>query len=201
MLTALGQKCHIKAYFLLTEEAGTWDLRMFPEAFLSISPNPWSPTDLSAETQITVKRTKRLFKDKPCEHWPTGWPSSYAATRDLVCQVVERAVKQGKLQSRGTDKRQFEIFSADVMIDADARACLIECNFGCVMFDPLIGQPLTTIGLRTYQTLYESQGDACEVNDHAMIADTVSLVFDKSDLTKRKAIKWEVIGTFSRSDE
>ena len=87
------------------------------------------------------------------------------------------------------------------MIDEASRPWLIECNFGCVMFDPKIGQPLTTIGLKTYQALYESQGDACEVNDHAMIADTVSLVFDKSDSTTKKTNKWELIGTYSTSGD
>jgi nicotinamidase-related amidase len=200
MLTTQGQKCHIKAYFLLTEDNGTWELRVYPEAFLSISPNPWSPTDLSFETQVTVKRTKRLYKDVPCELWPSGWPSSYTAMTKLVCEVVHRAFDQGKLQSRGPEKRQFEIFSADVMIDAASQPWLIECNFGCVMFDPKIGQPLTTIGLRTYQALYESQGDACEVNDHKMIADTVSIAFDKASSAAYKAIKWELIGSYSLNE-
>lgn len=194
-LAASGQKCHIKSYFLLTEAAGTWELRMYPEAFLSVSPNPWSTMDLSMETQVTVKRTKRIHKEKECELWP-GWPSSYNTVRELVSHAVKQAVIKGKLRSRDAAVQQFEIFSADVMMDTDGRGWLIECNFGCVMFDPLIGQPLTTIGLKTYQKLYESQGDSCEVNDHNMLADTVKLVF-KNDKTTR----WEAIGKFNASDQ
>ncbi|KAL3925326.1 MAG: hypothetical protein SGILL_000483 [Bacillariaceae sp.] len=196
MLTKRGEKCHIKGYFLLTEDAGSWKLYMYPEAFLSVSPNPWSPTDLTPETQITVKRTKRLFKDQPCALWPNGWPASYSVTKDVVSHVVDRAVKQGKLQSRGEGKRQFEIFSADIMIDETLRPWLIECNFGCVMFDPKIDQPLTTVGLKTYQRLYDTQGEACEVNDHVMIGDTVTLVFEDETPCKKK-VKWESIGTYS----
>ncbi|KAG7338628.1 tubulin-tyrosine ligase family protein [Nitzschia inconspicua] len=192
MLTALNQKCHIKSYFLLVEDAGTWELRMYPEAFLSVSPNTWTTTDLSTETQITVKRTRRLYKNQDCDLWP-GWPSSYSTVRDLVVQTVERAVTKAKLGTRGQSTRQFEIFSADVMVDTSGRGWLIECNFGCVLFDPKIGQPLTTIGLQTYQKMFESQGDTCEVNDHAMIAETVKLVFDQS-----RTSKWELVGTFSQ---
>jgi hypothetical protein len=195
LLTTSGCKCHIKAYFLLTEDAGQWQLRMYPEAFLSVSPNRWTPTDLSMETQITVKRTRRLFKGEECTIWPSGWPSSYEKVRDLVRQVVDRAVQIGKLQSRGSVKRQFEIFSADVMIDEQYRPWLIECNFGCVLFDPKIGQPLTTTGLKRYQELYESQGEAAEVNDHNMLADTVSLIFDQESESST-CVKWELIGQY-----
>jgi hypothetical protein len=167
---------------------------MYPEPFLSVSPNAWSPDDLSMETQITVKRTKRLFKGQECTIWPSGWPSSYDKVRDIVCQVVKRAVETGKLQSRSSVKRQFEIFSADVMIDDQYHPWLIECNFGCVMFDPNIKQPLTTIGLKTYQQLYDTHGDAVEVNDHRMLADTVSLMFD--EVNDSNSIKWELVGKY-----
>jgi nicotinamidase-related amidase len=189
-LTTLGQKCHIKAYFLLTENSGRWDLFMYPEAFLSVSPNMWEKTDLTTETQVTVKRTRRIYKNQDCDLWP-GWPSSHHSVTRVVAHAVERAVAKGKLQSRDSVKQQFELFSADVMVDASGREWLIECNFGCVMFDPKIGQPLTTIGLKTYQGLFESQGDACEVNDHVMIADTVALIFKEATATK-----WELIGNF-----
>lgn len=206
-LTINNQKCHVKSYFLLVEDhEGLWQLRMYPEAFLSVSPNKWSPNDLSAETQITIKRTTRLYKDRGCPQWE-GWPSSYSLVKNVVCEVVKRAVVQGKLKSRNQDAkedatapttttttaRQFEIFSADVIVDTSAKAWLIECNFGCVLFDPKIGQPLTTIGLRTYQSLYEVEGDKVEINDHRMLADTVGLIFDG---TPEEEIKWELVGSY-----
>lgn len=209
-LTHQGHKCHIKSYFLLFEDgSGIWDLHMYPEAFLSVSTNPWSPNDLRPETQITVKRTERLFKGKPCSQWD-GWPSSYDSVRTIVSQVVEKAVAQGKLQSRSKTavlsvgdsdhqplrQRQFEIFSADVMVDVYHRPWLIECNFGCVMYDPNIGQPLTTIGLRTYQRLYKEQGEAAQVNDHTMIAEAMRLVFGPERTTSKKDFNWELVGTY-----
>ena len=45
-----GRKCHIKFYILLicAEDGVCWDLYTYKSAFLSISPNKWSP-DVSAQ--------------------------------------------------------------------------------------------------------------------------------------------------------
>mmetsp|Transcript_12402 Transcript_12402/g.29803 ORF Transcript_12402/g.29803 Transcript_12402/m.29803 type:complete len:689 (-) Transcript_12402:221-2287(-) len=228
-LTNDGRKCHIKSYFLLTEDNhGNWELRMYPEAFLSQSPNVWSQLDLSPETQITVKRNKRLYKRRPEPKFDC-WPSAHRSIRKIVCQVVETAISKGKLQSRNskvsttgssvdnkndevpspsetTTTRQFEIFSADVIFDEDERPWLIECNFGCVLYDPNINQPLTTIGLRTYQRLCEDHGaDKVEVNDHEMIADAMDIVFGSFVTTGMtgslpngvgEVSKFELVGTY-----
>jgi len=54
-----GRKVHIKFYVLLVgmEDGKTWKLYTFKDGYLSISPNKWSPQDLSKETQITIIRT------------------------------------------------------------------------------------------------------------------------------------------------
>jgi hypothetical protein len=91
---------------------------------------------------------------------------------------------------------QFEIFSADIMVDTSHKAWLIECNFGCVLFDPTIGQPLTTAGLVQYQRLYNVQGEDSVVNDHRMLADTVALMFDDNNEQSKETNKWEVVGTY-----
>jgi hypothetical protein len=199
-----GKKCHVKAYFLLKEHGGEWILHMHPEAFLSKGTVPWSPDDLSMEAQVTVKRHTRLFKRRECPEWK-GWPMAYDAAKELVSKVVQTAVSEGKLQSRLSCSCQFEIFSADIFLDTSYKAWLIECNFGCVLFDPTVGQPLTTTGLREYQRQYDLHGEAAVINDHDMIADTVHYIFETSSSeddsktttpSTAATTKWEVIGTF-----
>jgi hypothetical protein len=80
--------------------------------------------------------------------------------------------------------------------DTSHKAWLIECNFGCVLFDPTIGQPLTTAGLVQYQRLYNVQGEDSVVNDHRMLADTVALMFDDNNEQSKETNKWEVVGTY-----
>jgi hypothetical protein len=188
LLTNAGHKCHIKAYFLLKEEYEQWSLMMYPEAFLCVGTVPWSDSDLSPEAQVTIKRNVRLYKRQECPQWK-GWPLAYDSCKDLVAQVVQNAVSQKKLQPR--KQLQFEIFSADIMIDTSHKAWLIECNFGCVLFDPTIGQPLTTTGLMQYQRLYDTHGEAAVVNDHEMITDTAAMIFDQSTDTK-----WDSVASF-----
>ena len=99
----------------------------------------------------------------------------------------------------------------DVIFDKDERPWLIECNFGCVLYDPNINQPLTTIGLRTYQRLCEDHGaDKVEVNDHEMIADAMDIVFgsrvttDATDSSPNDVVgnvsnKFELVATYPTS--
>jgi nicotinamidase-related amidase len=55
LLTDDGRKCHMKFYSLLhCNEDGLWELYTFREAYLSTSPNQWSPTDISSDTQLTI---------------------------------------------------------------------------------------------------------------------------------------------------
>lgn len=65
----------------------------------------------------------------------------------------------------------------------------------CV-FDPTIGQPLTTAVLLQYQRLYDVQGEDAVVNDHRMLADTVALIFDDNNEQSKETNKWEVVGTY-----
>jgi hypothetical protein len=124
-----GEKCHIKFYNLLIGEADgqTWKLYSYKDGYLSISPQPWSPTDLSKETQVTIIRTKRI-NDWP--HWDRVYPKCCAGVKT----VLERAVAQGKLEGR--PKLQFEIISADFIVTADFNVYLLEFNTGPVLKDP-----------------------------------------------------------------
>merc|ERR1711862_217623 len=104
LLYTNGEKCHIKFYnMLLCKDDGiTWQVYCYKDGYLSISPKPWSNTDLSKETQVTIIRTKRI------NDWP-HWKAVYPKCKEGVRTVVERAVEQGKLEAR--NKVQFEIIS------------------------------------------------------------------------------------------
>eukprot|EP00747_Dinoflagellata_sp_TGD_P166066 gnl/TRDRNA2_/TRDRNA2_188294_c0_seq1.p1 gnl/TRDRNA2_/TRDRNA2_188294_c0~~gnl/TRDRNA2_/TRDRNA2_188294_c0_seq1.p1 ORF type:complete len:534 (+),score=100.80 gnl/TRDRNA2_/TRDRNA2_188294_c0_seq1:81-1682(+) len=124
-----GEKCHIKFYNLMIGEADgvTFKVYCYKDGYLSISPKAWSPTDLSKETQVTIIRTKRI------NDWP-AWPLVYPRCKQGVQTVVERAVKQRKLEGR--DKKQFEIISADFIVSNNHDVYLLEFNTGPVLKDP-----------------------------------------------------------------
>ncbi|CAK0912214.1 unnamed protein product, partial [Prorocentrum cordatum] len=125
-----GRKCHIKFYVLLMclEDGVTWKLFTYKEGYLSISPNRWSPTDLSKETQVTIIRSERIGGWK-------AWPSAYPKCKASVAQVMSTAVSEGKLEGR-MGKRQFEILSADFMVDTHGAVWLFEFNMSPVLKDP-----------------------------------------------------------------
>ena len=130
LLTDDGKKCHIKFYVLLVgfEDGVRWNLYTFKDGYLSISPNKWSPTDLSKDTQVTIIRTERIGSWK-------AWPESYPKCKAVVAEVIERAVSQGKLEGR-LGKTQFEIFSADFIVDTHGDVWLFEFNMSPVLKDP-----------------------------------------------------------------
>lgn len=125
-----GRKCHIKFYVLLMglEDTVTWNLYTYKEGYLSISPNKWSPTDLSKETQVTIIRSERIGD------WE-AWPSAYPKCKAAVAKVMNKAVTEGKLEGR-VGKRQFEILSADFMVDTHGDVWLFEFNMSPVLKDP-----------------------------------------------------------------
>lgn len=116
-----GRKGHIEFYVLLVGEPyGTsWAVYSFSEGYLSISPNQWSPTDCSKDTQVTIIRSERIGKWR---HWRPIYPNSQAA----VETVIRKAVEQGKLEGR--PQKQFEILSADFILDTDMNAYMLEFN-------------------------------------------------------------------------
>jgi len=144
-----GRKCHIKFYvFLLCYEDGVrWHLYTFKDGYLSISPNRWTPEDISKETQVTIIRSERVGDWKP-------WASAYPKCKAVVAQVMNRAVSEGKLEGR-LGKKQFEILSADFIIDTSGAVWLFEFNMSPVLKDPQ---------------------DAPKVNDADMIRGALSIV-------------------------
>lgn len=151
-----GRKSHIKFYVFLMclPDGKTWRLYTFKEGYLSISPNPWSPEDISKETQVTIIRSERIGGWR---HWPHVYPKC----KERVGKVIERAVAQGKLEGR-LGKTQFEIMSADFCVDKDYGVWLLEFNMSPVLKDP---------------------EDAPKVNDADMINGALSIVapWDQGD--------------------
>ncbi|CAE7435849.1 unnamed protein product [Symbiodinium sp. CCMP2592] len=149
LLTDDGRKCHIKFYVLLVgfEDGVRWHLYTFQDGYLSISPNKWSPTDLSKDTQVTIIRTERIGGWK-------AWADAYPKCKAVVAEVIERAVALGKLEGR-LNKVQFEIFSADFIVDTRGDVWLFEFNMSPVLKDPK---------------------DAPKVNDADMVRGALSIV-------------------------
>lgn len=125
-----GCKCHIKFYVLLIcmADAQTWEVYTLKDGYLSVSPNPWSPEDLSKDTQVTIIRTQRILGWKP-------WPTVYPKCKANVAEVIRRSVAHGKLEGR-PGKKQFEILSADFIVDTRGDVWLFEFNMSPVLKDP-----------------------------------------------------------------
>lgn len=128
LLTSDGCKQHVKFYNLLVEAGGTWRIYTYRDGYLCYSPMKWSAEDTSTETQVTIVRNKRLSDAQ----W-SAWPEAYPKFQGAVVEMVGNAVRAGKLQER--NKHQFEIFSADFMLDASGRAWFLEFNMDCVLRD------------------------------------------------------------------
>ena len=171
-----------------------WQLYMHDLYYLATADKPWSPADTSDEAQITTMRTHRLYPDHP---WRLEWKLTQKCRQNMQI-VLQRAVEQGKLQSthvtnknaaannngetKGRKKLdhphaalQFEINSADWMLDQDGRMYLIECNGIPVLYDAGMPQALVTRGLKLYDRLYQENPDTAVVNDHDLIQEALGL--------------------------
>jgi len=145
-----GKKVHFKFYNLLVGYPdASWHLYTYTDGYLSVSPNMWSPADLSKETQVTIIRSDRS------SGWHV-WNESYPQCRAAVAKVIGRAVEQGKLEPRAQGKSQFEIFSADFLVDELGTPWFFEFNMSPVLKDP---------------------ADSPTTNDGDMITGALSIVF------------------------
>jgi len=126
LLTDDGRKTHLKFYVLLIceDDGVTWTLYTYRGALLSISPKPWSPTDLCQDTQITIHR--HPVPPNETEGWKQHWESVYDKCKAGTSEVIERAISTGKL--KGRSKKQFEVFSVDWMPDVDGNIWMFEFN-------------------------------------------------------------------------
>ena len=200
MLTNDGHKCHVKVYCLLrcSEDDGTgvsWTLYTCKDCYLSVAPKVWSPTDVSHEAQITTLRNKRLKPGHAADNFK-AWPGVYGKCQTLIADIVGRAIDQGRLRGR-EGKAQYEIFSADFILDESEKLWCIEFNFTPVLYDPRANQPLTTRGLKLYDDLHKKNGDETEIDDGKMISDAVVLIFGRQDNEKMPSENslWELCAT------
>jgi len=161
-----GRKCHIKFYVLLIgmEDGVRWHLYTFKDGYLSISPNVWSAEDTSKETQVTIIRTEKI---KGWEAWDAAYPKCKAS----VGKVINNAVSQGKLEGR-LGKKQFEILSADFIVDTNGDVWLFEFNMSPVLKDP---------------------HDAPKVNDADMIRGALHIVSPCEGGTEDE---WDFVGEY-----
>ena len=126
LLTDDGHKTHLKFYVLLIceDDGMTWTLYTYRGALLSISPKPWSPSDLSQDTQITIHRHPEL--PAVTEGWKQHWEAVYDKCKAGTSEVIKRAISTGKL--KGRPKKQFEVFSVDWMPDTYGNIWMFEFN-------------------------------------------------------------------------
>ena len=199
LTTSDKKKCHVKAYFLLKEQYGQWQVFMYPKAFLCSTASPWSPTDLRPEAQVVQSREILLTKRQNCAEWK-GWPTACESMKEVIRKVVKRCLDGGKMKSRtvdGVPTTQFELFCAEMLVDASHKAWLLRCDLGCLLFDPAVEQKDTSSELDEYRQQYELHGHEAVVNDHVMINDTLDLILGEGDDSPSKASnKWEMIETF-----
>lgn len=127
LVTDDGRKTHLKFYVLLIcdDDAETWTLYTYKGALLSISPNVWSPTDLSHDTQITIHRHPE--PPELTDGWKQHWESTYDKCKRGTAEVIEKTITSGKLKGR-RNKKQFEVFSVDWMPDTHGNIWMFEFN-------------------------------------------------------------------------
>ena len=188
-----------------------WQLYMHDLFYLATANRPWSPDDLSDDVQITTMRTHRLYPDNP---WRVQWNLTETCRANMQT-VLQRAVEQGKLQpshlsSSTTSKQsssqqpqtksnpaaalQFEVNSADWMLDEDGRMYLIECNGIPVLYDAGMPQDLVTKGLQLYDRLYKENPDTAVVNDHDLLQEAIGLALTG---TLPKTSLWKHVATIA----
>lgn len=127
LLTDDGHKTHLKFYILLicNEDGTSWTLYTYKGALLSISPNPWSPIDLSHDTQVTIHRHPEPPNET--EGWKQHWDRVYDQCKRGTIEVINNAIDSGRLKGR-RGKKQFEVFSVDWMPDEHGNIWMFEFN-------------------------------------------------------------------------
>ena len=183
LLTDDGKKAHLKFYVLLVcEEDGiSWTLYTYRGALLSISPNPWSPQDLSQDTQVTIHR--HHVPPQETEGWKQHWESTYKKSQDATAEIIGKAISQGRLKGR-QGKKQFEVFSADWMPDQFGNIWMFEFNMSPAVCQAEFDDP----GKR------DARRDALMRHDVDMLREALSIVLPWEGCTTLGA--WDLTATF-----
>lgn len=165
LLTDDGHKAHLKFYVLLIGESDglSWGLYTYLGALLSISPRPWTSTDLSHDTQITIHR----HPEPPSEvkGWGQHWTDVYTKCKTGTTEVIKKAIKEGKL--KGRHKKQFEVFSVDWMPDELGNIWMFEFNMSPAIAQPEYDDPSVRDDRRNFLMQH----------DEMMLQEALSIVF------------------------
>jgi hypothetical protein len=187
LLTDDGRKTHLKFYVLLIceDDGVTWTLYTYKGALLSISPQPWSPTDLSHETQVTIHRHPEHPKDT--EGWKQHWDTVYDKCKQGTATIIKKAIASGKLKGR-KNKKQFEVFSCDWMPDEDGHVWMFEFNMS----------PAVAVASKGYDSPSrrgKSRRQYLIEHDENMLREALAIVipYDGND---NKESEWDLAGTF-----
>ena len=186
LLTDDGRKTHLKFYVLLTcEEEGTWSLYTYRGALLCISPTPWSATDLSHDTQITIHRHPE--RPSETEGWKQHWEKVYEKSKQGTAEIIGRAIASGKLKGR-KNKKQFEVFSCDWMPDENGNIWMFEFNMSPAVSQKEFDCPSKRDARREY--LME--------HDENMLREALAIVIPDDSSKESEALggEWELAGTF-----
>ena len=168
LLTDDGRKAHLKFYILLIgEDDGTWKLYTYKGALLSISPQPWSPTDLSQDTQVTIHRHPQAPSET--EGWKQHWESVYEKCKKGTFEVIEKAIISGKLKVRS--KKQFEVFSVDWMPDKHGNIWMFEFNMSPAVSQKEFDNP----------SQRDERRDYLMNHDYLMLKEALSIVLPFED--------------------
>ncbi|VEU35765.1 unnamed protein product [Pseudo-nitzschia multistriata] len=185
-------KCHVKTYQWIgcTKDEATnkisWQLYIHDLYYLAIADEPFDPSNVSDEVQITTMRRRRLYADHP---WRVQWDLTMKCQTNMET-ILRRAIEQGKLQCHPPSSEiegqrtaenaalQFEVMSADWMLDEDGNMFFIECNGTPVLYDPSISQPLTTRGLNLYDGLCREDPEGAVVNDSDLLREAIGLALN-----------------------
>ena len=185
-----GRKVHVKFYVLLLCEAdGTsWKLFTYKGSLLSISPNRWSPGDLSHDTQITIHR----HSEPPAstKGWGRHWPGIYEKCKAGTLAVIQRAVEKGNLKGR-LGKRQFEVFSADWMGDTHGNVWLFEFNMSPALCRAFQDFDKAAPGSSTDST----RRSELMLHDEKMLREALAIVLPWDGGEMRGL--WDLAGSFS----
>ena len=186
LLTDDGRKTHLKFYVLLVceEDGVTWTMYTYRGALLSISDVPWDPTDLSHDTQVTIHRHPQHPSET--EGWKQHWPRVYERAKQGTAQIIESAIKSGKLKGR-SNKKQFEVFSCDWMPDVDGNMWMFEFNMSPAVSQQEFDDDSKRDARREYLMKH----------DENMLREALAIVFPLGSSKKETDGEWEIAGNFS----
>mmetsp|Transcript_35002 Transcript_35002/g.74668 ORF Transcript_35002/g.74668 Transcript_35002/m.74668 type:complete len:576 (-) Transcript_35002:190-1917(-) len=189
LLTDDGRKTHVKFYVLLIcEDDGiTWNLYTYKGSLLSISPNTWSPADLTHETQVTIHR----WPEQPdqTEGWKQHWPTMYEKCKRGTAEVIQKAIKGAKLKGR-PGKKQFEVFSVDWMADRSFDIFMLEFNMSPAVSQKEFDDPSSRDSRREYLMKH----------DELMLKEALAIAMPWDAGAEEAPGQWDFAGTFTRKD-